>query len=65
MRLMLFYTAAKQKETFFTIIQMRHCNRYFAIRRKTYAICANAFFVHRIGLFYAKCFFYHNDTPLS
>lgn len=44
---------------------MRHYSRYLAVGRKTYAICASAFFVHRIGLFYAKCFFYHNDIPLN
>ncbi len=65
MRLMIFNTTAKQKVTFFAIIQRRHRNRYFAVGRKTYAICANAFFVHRISFFYAKCFFHHIDIPLS
>lgn len=52
-----FNTAAKQKITVFAIIQMSHCDRYFAISRETYTICTSSFSVYCIRLFYAKCFF--------
>ncbi len=51
--------AAQQKISFFSIVEMRHYNRYFTIFVKPNAICSNTFFVYYAGFLISKCFFNH------